>query len=78
MGNHDPRVTRCAVDGDVVVFDKDAGITATASRRRTYGAVKFLTGRFASFQLIRAGGMPDAAVIEQMRQVVSSFRTELR
>jgi hypothetical protein len=74
MGNHAPRVASCAVDGDVATFDKDAGMTAAGPRRRTYGAVRFLGGRYASFQLVRAGGAPDTGLIEQMRQVVSSFR----
>lgn len=74
MGNHAPRITRCSVEGDVVVFDKDAAMVAGGPRRRSYGAVKFLTGRYAAFQFVRAGGVADASVIEGMRQVVSSFR----
>jgi hypothetical protein len=76
MGNYAPRVTQCSVSGDVVVFDKDAGMAAGGPRRRSYGAVKFLTGRYAAFQFVRAGGVADAAIIEGMKQVVSSFRAK--
>lgn len=78
MGNHAPRMTRCAAEGDVVVFDKDSGMTSGGARRRSYGAVKFMTGRYAAFQIVRAGGLADATVIEQMRQIVASFRMDAR
>jgi len=74
MGNIAPRVTRCAVTGDTVTFDKDATAAPGGARRRTYGAVRFLTGSYSAFQLIRAGGTADDAVLEKMTRVVASFK----
>ena len=76
MGNHAPRLARCTSVDDVIVFDKEASVVAGGPRRRTYGAVRFLTGPYSTFQLIRAGGSPDASVIDDMLAVVVSFRPQ--
>jgi hypothetical protein len=73
MGNIAPSVTRCAVTDDTVTFDKEAAVVSGGARRRTYGAVRFLAGSYSAFQLIRAGGSTDAAVLEKMTRVVTSF-----
>lgn len=74
LSNHDPQVLRCDVSGDVVTFDKEAAMTPGGIRRRVYGAVRFLTGRYAMFEIVRAGGTPSSEVLDQMRQIVESFR----
>ena len=75
LGNVAPQVRRCAVTGDIVTFDKEAAVVAGGPRRRTYGAVRFLRGaRYSTFQLIRAGGTADAATLDEMNAVVTSFR----
>jgi hypothetical protein len=67
-------VTRCTVTGDTVTFDKEATTAPGGARRRTYGAVRFLTGRYSAFHLVRAGGTADDAVLEKMMRVVGSFK----
>jgi hypothetical protein len=74
MGNVAPRVSRCDAAGDVVVFDKEAAMTAGGPRRRVYGAVRFLAAPYTTFQLIRAGGSADPSLIDSMRDVVASWR----
>jgi hypothetical protein len=76
MGNHSPRIARCTSAEDVIVFDKEASLVAGGPRRRTYGAVRFLTGPYSTFELIRAGGSADASVIDDMLAVVASFRPQ--
>lgn len=75
FGNHDPKVSRCTVSGDTIVFDKEAAMVAGGPRRRTYGAVRFLSGRYSTFQLVRAVGTPNAETIGEMERVVRSLRT---
>jgi hypothetical protein len=74
MGNTAPRVTRCDVKGDIVVFDKEASLGAGGPARRVYGAVRFLSGRLSTFQLVRAAGAADAALLDEIVRVVTSFR----
>jgi hypothetical protein len=76
LGNYSARIDRCTSVDDVIVFDKEASVVAGGPRRRTYGAVRFLTGPYSTFQLIRAGGSADASVIDDMRAVVASFRPQ--
>lgn len=75
MGNHAPKVTRCEITGDTIVFDKEAAMVAKGPARPSYGAVRFLKGRYSSVHLVRAGGTPSAEDIGNMVRVVSSFRT---
>jgi hypothetical protein len=73
-GSVAPKMLRCEVTGDTVTFDKEAAVIAGGPRRRTYGAVRFLSGRYSTFQLIRAGGTPSDDTITQIQRVVMSFR----
>lgn len=75
MGNVAPQILRCNVAGDAVTFEKESAVVADGPRRRTYGAVRFLTGRYSAFQLIRAGGFPDPSVLTEMQAIVTSWRT---
>jgi hypothetical protein len=74
FGNSAPRVARCTVSGDVVVFDKQAAMVPGGPPRRVYGAVRFLSGRYSTFQLVRAGGTADAALLDEIVRVVTSLR----
>ena len=74
LGNHAPKVSRCELSGDTLVFDKEASMVANAPARPSYGAVRFLKGRYTSVHLVRAGGLPSAEDIANMVNVVSSFR----
>lgn len=73
MRNVNGRVLECRVDGDVVVFDKSRAAAANLPDQHVYGAVRFLTGRYSTFQLVAGGGAPDAAVLEAIAAVVRSF-----
>jgi hypothetical protein len=75
-GNVAPVVTRCAVSGDTVTFEKEAAPAPGAPRRRTYGVVRFLTGRYIAFQLLRAGGSTSPSVIAEMEAVARSVRLQ--
>jgi len=77
MGNVAPRVLRCTINGDSVIFDKDAAVGPGGVRRRVYGVVRFLqTPPYSSFQLIRAGAAVDTGVIDEMYQLVASWRPQ--
>ena len=74
MRNLEPKVLRCEVAGDRVAFDKEASLDAADGRRRIYGAVRFLRGRYSTFQMIGQGGdAPAPGRIEQMAAVVESW-----
>jgi hypothetical protein len=74
LGNHAPKVSRCELTGDTIVFDKEAAMAAKGPPRRSYGAVRFLKGRYSSVHLVRAGGSPSAEDIDNIVRVVNSFR----
>jgi hypothetical protein len=77
LRNIDPKVIRCDVKGDTIVFDKEATFTSgtVSARQHIYGAVRFLRTSFSSFQLIRAGlDAPDTETLRQMTSVVESLR----
>ena len=74
MGNISPVVLQCAARGEIVTFDKEAAVVPSGPRRRIYGAVRFLTGRYSSFQLIRAGGAIAPETLNEMQAVVASWR----
>src|SRR5262245_22921236 len=75
LGNIAPAVRRCSVDGDTVTFDKEAGAAPGGARRRTYGAVRFLSGRYSMFAIIRANGAFSLELLDQLRETVMSFRS---
>jgi hypothetical protein len=75
LGNVGPRMLRCDVIGETVTFDKESAMTPGGPPRRTYGAIRFMSGRYSTFQLIRAGGTPSEDTIAKMQRVVTSFRT---
>lgn len=76
LGNVDPVLDRCDVRDDVAVFQKTARFTDGAPRRSIYGAVRFVAGRYSSVQIIRAGTPPSSSLLDEMRQVVTSWRPE--
>lgn len=75
MGNVAPRVIRCTLDGDTVIFDKEAAVVPGGPRRHVYGAVRFLEAPYSSFHLIRASASTDNGVLDDIRGVVASWRT---
>jgi len=72
MRHANPRVLQCAADGDTVTFDEEVGAEGGA-RLRVYGAVRFLTGEYSTFQLVRGGSAPDPAVLLTIASVVKSW-----
>jgi hypothetical protein len=71
--NIDPRVIRCDVDGRTVTFDKEAAFQPGFPRQHVYGAVRFLEAPYSTFQIVRAGPAPTAAVLAQMTALVNSW-----
>jgi hypothetical protein len=71
--NIDPRVLRCDVDGPTVTFDKEVAFQPGFPRQHVYGAVRFLAAPYTTFQIVRAGPAPGAAVLAQMTALVNSW-----
>jgi hypothetical protein len=74
LGNVAPTVSECIVLGNTVAFLKEAAAVDGGPRRRVYGAVRFLPEPYSTFQLIRAGGTVDQALLSDMRRLVDSWR----
>jgi hypothetical protein len=74
MRNSRPRVLRCVVDGTTVTFDKEVAAQPGGPRQHVYGAIRFLDGSYATFQIVRAGSAPNLAVLSQMAALVKSWR----
>jgi hypothetical protein len=74
MGNAAPRVLACFVNGDTVVFDKEAAVMPGGPPRRVYGAIRFLSGRNSMFEVVRAAGKADQTLLDDLSRVVSSLR----
>jgi len=66
MRNVSPRVIQCVVSGPTVTFDKEVGFQPGGPRQHVYGAVRFLEAPYTTFQIVRAGPVPDPAVLSQM------------
>lgn len=73
MRNENISVRECRVEGDVVVFDKQRSAAPGAPEQHVFGAVRFLTGRYSTFQFIAGGEPPDSSVLSAMADVVRSF-----
>ncbi len=78
MRNVSPRVVRCDVTGDRVVFHKEATFEAgtVSARQHIFGAVRFLTGGEATaFHVVRVlASAPPAAELAEVDALVRSFR----
>jgi hypothetical protein len=73
MRNASPRVLQCVVDGTIVTFDKEVAFQADGPRQHVYGAIRFLEGPYATFQIVRAGPAPGSAILSQMAALVKSW-----
>jgi hypothetical protein len=77
LRNINPTVHRCELSGDVVVFHKECAFSEAQplDRQHVYGAVRFLSGTFSSFQIVRATSSPPAAeILTAIGDVVKSIR----
>jgi len=75
MGNIDPKIVSCQLEGETIRFDKEVAFQAGGPRNHVYGAVRFLRAPYSTFQLIRGTGMaPSAALLDQITEVVKSWR----
>lgn len=74
MRNVEPRVIQCEADSATVTFDKESAFQPGFPRQHVYGAVRFLDAPYATFQIVRAGQAPSAAVLTQMTALVNSWR----
>ena len=73
MRNVSPRVLQCVVDGTTVLFDKEVASQPGGPRQHVYGAIRFLEGPYATFQIVRAGPAPGASTLNQMAALVKSW-----
>jgi hypothetical protein len=73
MRNVSPRVLQCVVDGTTVTFDKEVAFQPGGPRQHVYGAIRFLEGPYATFQIVCAGPAPRSAVLSQLAAVVKSW-----
>jgi hypothetical protein len=74
--NGSPRVARCDVQGDLVVFDKEATFEAptVSTRQHIFGAVRFLPGPYSAVSLVRASNAaPSADDLSTLARVAQSF-----
>jgi len=76
LRNVNPRVVACSVTGDTVSFDKERAFGPGYPLQHVYGAVRFLSGPFSTFQLIAGGPEPSAPVRASIDDVVASFKLE--
>ena len=73
MRNANPHVVECRRDGDIITFDKERAFQQGSPVQHVYGAARFLSGPYSIFEFIAGGAAPDAAVLNQMTEVVRSF-----
>ena len=73
MRNVSPRVFDCLVEGTTVTFDKEVAFQPGGPRQHVYGAIRFLEGPYATFQIVRAGPAPGLDVLSQMAALVKSW-----
>jgi hypothetical protein len=73
--NVEPKVARCDVAGDTVTFAKESKVDPRGEPRHIYGAVRFLTAPYSTFQLIRGtADPPSEALLMQITAVVKSWQ----
>lgn len=71
-----PEVVRCENLGDTAFFHKEATVKLgrVQNRQHLYGAVRFLDGRYSSFQIVRGAlEPPSAGLLKKMADFVISF-----
>ena len=76
--NVQPVVHQCVAADGVIAFHKEATFVAGAmqGRQHIFGAIRFLTPPYSSFQIVRAlPTAPSASDVEVLRQLVRSFTT---
>jgi len=75
MGNTNPKIVSCELREDTIRFDKEVAFQEGGARNHIYGAVRFLREPYSTFRLIRGTGKaPSAALLDQMTEVVKSWR----
>jgi hypothetical protein len=73
MRNLAPRVITCRAEQQAIVFDKEVWFQEGGPRQHVYGAVRFLSAPYSTFQLIQAGPAPGDVRLAEMASVVTSF-----
>jgi hypothetical protein len=75
LGNDNPVVHACDRSGSIIQFDKEAGLGPPSPiRRHVFGAVRFLDGRFSSFQIVGiAGALVPRDRLDALAQAVRSL-----
>ncbi len=78
FGHVEPRVVACEARDGIVTFQKDAAMAAGGPRRHTHGAIRFLSGPYSAFFVVRAGALADASTLKEMTDLVASWRAGAR
>jgi hypothetical protein len=78
INNTGIEVVQCRRADQIVVFDKTRRASPAAPPQHVFGAVRFLTGPYSTFQFIAGGDAPDPALLATMSDVVRSFTTGAR
>jgi hypothetical protein len=75
MGNVTPKALRCEILADTVTFDKESARDPAGPSRHTYGAIRFLSRPYSSFQLVRGSSeAPSTSLLQQITTVVNSWK----
>jgi hypothetical protein len=77
MQRHHPRVETCVRQGQVIRFSRAARATDAegAPESHVFGAIRFLDGRYSSFQIVsRAATSPATGLLGAMTAVVESLQ----
>ena len=73
LRNANPRMIRCQTMGGVVLFDKERSFAPGYPPQRVWGAVRFLSEPYSTFQLVGGGEAPAQATLDAMVALVDSF-----
>ena len=74
LRNASPRVVECRAAGETVVFDKERAFQPGSPLQHVYGAVRFLTAPYSTFQLVAGGTPPTPAFLATIEEIVGSFK----
>lgn len=73
LRNSDPKLLDCRTIGGVVVFDKERAFAPGYPSQHVYGAIRFLSRPFSTFQLIAGGATPSQTTLDTLVDLVASF-----
>ncbi len=75
MGNVEPKVFRCEISAGTVTFDKESAADPAGPSRHIYGAIRFLSRSYSSFQLVRGSADPPSpTLLQQITTIINSWK----